>query len=136
MYCYNQCPQPWSRPPQTHTSTGDSLTFTGMSGTVSCGVTALFLGSWCTRFYCAIQESISQSCVSPGSSIVGFNGDLLQEGLCHTQVCCTQIPYPCGRPPPICTSTGDAQTQFCLSLCGVSGSWCNKGLFEPSEYFW
>ena len=29
----------------------------------------------------------------------GVNGDLLQEGLCHTQVCCTQSPYPCGRPP-------------------------------------
>ena len=24
----------------------------------------------------------------------GVNGDLLQEGLCHTQVCCTQSPIP------------------------------------------
>ena len=24
----------------------------------------------------------------------GVNGDLLQEGLCHTQVCCTQSPCP------------------------------------------
>ena len=24
----------------------------------------------------------------------GVNGNLLQEGLCHTQVCCTQRPYP------------------------------------------
>ena len=29
-------------------------------------------GSWCTRFCCAFQESISQSCVSSGSSIVGL----------------------------------------------------------------
>ena len=29
-------------------------------------------GSWCTRFCCALQESISQSCVSSGSSIVGL----------------------------------------------------------------
>ena len=28
------------------------------------------------------------------------------------------------------------QTQFCLSLCGVSGSWCTQGLFEPSENLW
>ena len=34
------------------------------------------------------------------------------------------------------TSTGDTQTQFCLSLCGVSGSWCAQGLFEPSEHLW
>ena len=34
------------------------------------------------------------------------------------------------------TSTGDAQTQFCLSLCGISGSWCAQGLFEPSERLW
>jgi len=26
------------------------------------------------------------------------NGDLLQEGLCHTQVYCTQSPCPCGSP--------------------------------------
>ena len=28
---------------------------------------------------------------------------------------------------PDCTGTGDAQTQFCLSLCGVPGSWCAQG---------
>ena len=28
-------------------------------------------GSWCTSFCCALQESISQSCVSSGSSMVG-----------------------------------------------------------------
>ena len=28
------------------------------------------------------------------------------------------------------------QTQFCLSLCGVSGSLCTQGLFEPSEHLW
>ena len=26
--------------------------------------------------------------------------------------------------------------QFCLSLCGVSGSWCAQGLFELSERLW
>ena len=38
------------------------------------------------------------------------NGDLLQEGLCHTQVCCTQSPCPCGRQPPTHSPTGDTQT--------------------------
>ena len=36
--------------------------------------------------------------------------------------------------PLTCTFTGDTQTQFYLSLCGVSGSWCTQGLFEPSEH--
>ena len=63
-------------------------------------------------------------------------GDLLQEALCHTQVCCTQVPCPCGSPLLTCTSTADTQTEFCLSLCEVSGSWCAQSLFEPSEHFW
>ena len=49
---YTQCPQPCSRPPVTHASTGDSWTHPGKSGSVSCWVTAPF--SWVlmhTRFY-------------------------------------------------------------------------------------
>ena len=59
------------------------------------------------------------------------NGDLLQEDLCHTHI---QSPCPCVRPLPTHTSTADAQTQVCLGLCGVSGSWCAQRLFEPSEH--
>ena len=35
-----------------------------------------------------------------------------------------------------CTPTEDTQAQFCLSLCGVPGSWYPQGLFEPSERLW
>ena len=66
----------------------------------------------------------------------GVNGDLLQEGLCHTQVYCTQSPCLCSSSLLTCTSTGDTQTQLWLSLCGVSGCWCTQGLFEPSEHLW
>ena len=31
-------------------------------------------------------------------------------------------------------SPKNTQTQFCLSLCGVSGSWCAQGFFESSEH--
>ena len=62
----------------------------------------------------------------------GANGDLLQEGLCHSQVYCTQSA--CGRPLLTCTSSGDTQTQFWLSFCGVPGSLCTQGLFESSEH--
>ena len=40
----------------------------------------------------------------------GVNGDLLQEGLCHTQVCHTQSRCPCSRPLLTHTSRGDTQT--------------------------
>ena len=82
-------------------------------------------GSWCAQgFVCALQESVSPVLCKFWWLYGGVNGDLLQEGLCHTQVCCTQSPCPCGSPLLTCTSTGDAQTQFCLSLCGVPGSCC------------
>ena len=49
-------------------------------------------GSWSTQnSVCFLQESISQSCVSSGGWV---NGDLLQESLYHTQVCCTRAPAP------------------------------------------
>ena len=94
-------------------------------------------GSWCAQgFVCALQESASLVLCKFWWFYGGVNGDLLQEGLCHTQVYCTQSPSPCSSPLITCTSTGDTQTQFCLSLCGVSGSWCAQGIFEPSEHLW
>ena len=54
----------------------------------------LCLGSWCTQSsVCALQESISPILCKFWQRYGGVNGDLLQDGLCHTQVCCTQ-PYP------------------------------------------
>ena len=86
-------------------------------------------GSWCTQgSACALQESISPALCKFWQLYGGVNGDLLQEGLGHTQVCCTQSPCPCGSPLLTHTSSGD-------SLCGVSGSWCTD-LFEPSERLW
>ena len=46
------------------------------------------------------------------------------------------VPLPLQQTAAGCTSTGDAQTQFCLSLCGVPGSWCTQGMCEPSEHLW
>ena len=83
---------------------------------------------------CALQESVSPVPCKFWWLYGGVNGDLLQEGLCHTQVYCTQSPCPCSSPLLTCTSSGDTPTQFCLILCGVSGSWCTQGMFEPSEH--
>ena len=131
MHCYTQCLQPCSRPPPTHASAGDSWTLTGKSGSVSCGVTA--------PFHCVLVHTrvcFSSVLCKLWQLYGGINGDFLQEGLCHTQVCCTQSPCPCSSPLLTHTSTGDTQTEFCLSLCGVSGSWFVQGLFEPSERLW
>ena len=58
-------------------------------------------GSWCTQgSVCALQESVSPVLCKFCQFYGGVNGDLVQEGLCHTQVCCT-LPYPvlCTRAP-------------------------------------
>ena len=118
-------------------ATRDPWTLTGKSGSVSCGVTALF--SWIlahTRFVYILQKSSFPVLCKFWQLCGGVNGDLLQEGFCHTQVYCTQSPCPCSSPLLTCTSAADTQTQFCLSLCRVSGSWCAQGLFEPSQHLW
>ena len=108
-----------SRPPPTHASTRDSWTLTRKS---LMGSLPLSPGSWCAQgFVCALQESVSPGLCKLWWLYGGDHGDLLQEGLCHTQVCCTQSPCPCRRPLLTRTSAGDTQTQFRLSLCG--GLW-------------
>ena len=121
-------PQPYSRPLPTHASVGVSWSLTGNSGSVSCGVTAPF--SWVlvlTRISFCPPKVCFSSRVYILAALWWVNGNLLQEGLCHTQVCCTQSPCPCSSPLLTSTSSGDTQTQFCLSFCGVSGSWCTQG---------
>ena len=64
-------------------------------------------GSWCAQgSVCALQESVSPVLCKFWWVYVGVNGDLLQEDLCHTQVCCTQSPCPYGRPLLTRTFTG------------------------------
>ena len=119
MYCYTQCPQPCSRPPLTHASAGDSWTLTGKPGSVSCGVTVPFSWVLVHKVLCVPSKSLFPSLCKFWQLYGGVNSDLLQEGLCRTHVCCTQRHCPYSSPPLTCASTGDAQTQFCLSLGGI-----------------
>ena len=109
----------------------------GKSGSVSCVGTAPFsrvlVG---TRFCLRPPRTYFPVLCKFWQLYGGVNHDLLQGGLGHTHVCCTQSPCPCGSPLLSCISTGDAQIQFFLSLCGVSGSWCAQGFFELSEHLW
>ena len=95
------------------------------------GSLLLFPGSWYAQSsVCTHQESISPVLCKFWKLYGGVNGDL-QEGLCHTQVYCTQSPYPCSRPVLTCTSTGDTQIQFYLGLCGVAGPGAHKVCLSP-----
>ena len=76
-----------------------------------------------------------QFCVRSGGSMVGLMATSSKRvmpfpGLLHPEAC------PWGWALLTRTSSGDTQTQFCLSFRGVSGSWCTRGLFEPSERLW
>ena len=124
-----------SMPPTLQQATTDPCLHRKLPDThkqVSSGGHCPFLpGSWCTRFCCALQESISQSYISSGGFIVG----LMATSSKRTYAIQTpRAPVPAAD--HCSTSTGDAQTQFCLSLCGISGSWCAQALFEPSEHLW
>ena len=88
-------------------------------------------GSWCAQcFVCALQESVSPVLCKFWWLYGGVNGDLLQEGLHHTQVCGTQSPCPCCRSLVTHTSAGETET-----LKGRSGSVSDehKVLFVPSK---
>ena len=59
-----QCPSPWCFPFLDHVSTGHSWTLTSNTGSVSCGNTALTLGSWWTQASFVPSYSLLQSCGS------------------------------------------------------------------------
>ena len=133
---YTQCPDPATghrRPTPPLETPGHSRASLGQSLWGHC---SFLLGPGAQVSVCALLESVSSVLCKLWGLYGGVNGDLLQEGLWQTQVCCTQSPCPCSTPLLTCTFIEDAQTQFWLSLCGVSGSWCAQGLFETSVRLW
>ena len=72
------------------------------------GLLLLSPGPCCTQgFFCALQVSVSPVLCKFWQLHGGVNGDLLQKGLCHTQVYCTQNPCPCRS--PLLTRTSSVQ---------------------------
>ena len=120
-YYYSLCPQPWSTASDPRLCWRLLDTPGQVCVSLLWGHCSFLLGPGAQGSVCALQECFPVPCKFWQLS-GGVNGDLLQEGLCHTPVCCTQSPCPCGRPLLTRTSSGDSQTQFWLSLCGVSGS--------------
>ena len=128
IHCCTQCPLPCTTNPclcqrllDTHRQVWVSLLW---------GHSSFFLGPGVHKILFVPSKSLfPPSCVGYGSSIVGLMA-LSSKGAyaipksaapSHTQICCTQSPCPRGSPLLTRTSTGDAQTQFCLSLFGLPG---------------
>ena len=108
MHCYTQCPEACSRPPQPTPlleTPGHSWASLDQSLVGHC---SFLLGPG------------AQGSVVPSKSLFprlykfwqlygGVNSDFLQEYLCHTQVYCTQRPYPCSSPLLTLISSVDTQ---------------------------
>ena len=136
--CCNQCPQP-------HGSHSQLTSLPETSRHLQASLAQSLVGSllpshrsWCTQgSVCALQESVSAVRCKFWWLYGGVNGNLLQEGLCHTQVCCAQSPCPCSRPLLTRTSTGDTQTLKGRSgsvSVGSLGPGVHKILCEPSKH--
>ena len=143
MHCCTQCPPPCSRLPPTYASAGDSWTLRASLGQSPVGSLLLFPRSWCAQgFVCALQESVSPVLCKFWWLCGEDNGDLLQEGLCHTQVCCTQspcCPWSAGhcQPMPLQETPGHSQASWVSLLwrpCSfLLGPGVHKVLFVPSK---
>ena len=95
MHCCIHCPPPCSGLPATHASPGEPWTLTGKSGSVSCGVTAPFSGSWRARgFVCALQEPVSPVLGKVWQLCGGAEGDILQEGCATPRTAAPRAPAP------------------------------------------
>ena len=102
------------------------------AGSVSCGSLLLSPGSWCPQAsVCALQESVSPVLCKFWQPYGGVNGDLLQEGLCDTQVCCTQSPCWSGRPRLTRAFAGHTHTQFWLSYVECLGPGAHRACWSP-----
>ena len=77
-----------------------------------------------------------QSCVSSGGSMVGLMANSSHGAYAIPRSTAPRVlPWQQSTADPW-RSSGDSQIQFCLSLCGVFGSWCAQGMSEPPECLW
>ena len=110
---------------------------------VSCGVTGHFFqvlmhtGFFvCLFVFCALQETVSQSCVSSGGSMVGLMVTSSKRAYAISRSAVPRAPDPvavhCWPIPPQETLRHGSV----LVPVGVSGSWGAQGMFEPTESLW
>ena len=119
---HHQLMPPLETPEHSQTRLGQSLV----------GSLLLSPGSWCTSFcLCPLRVYLPVLCKF-WQLYGGVNGDLLQEGVCHTQVCCTQSPCPCGSSLLTSTSAGEMLKHSSVSVSvGSLGPFVHKVCLSP-----
>ena len=123
---HHQSTPPLETPGHSQASLGKSLV----------GSLLFYPGSWCTQCsVCAHQESVSPFLFKFWQLYGGVNSNLLQEALCHTQVCCTQSPCPCGSSLLTHTSTRYTQTQSVFVSVGSLGPGALKVCLSPLSHY-
>ena len=101
------------------------------------GHCSFLLGPGAHKFLLVPSKSLfPQSCVNSDGSMVGLVATSSKRAYAIARSTAPRDPTPCSSPLLTCTSTGDTQTEFWLSLCRVSGYWCAQGLFEASKCLW
>ena len=136
MHCRTQCPQSCSRPPLTHSlpeTPGHSRESLGQS---LVGSLLLSPGSWCLQdSACALQESISQSCVSFGSSLVGLMVTSSKRAYATPTSAAPRAPVPVAvYHPHILPQEMLKHSSVSVSVGSLGPG--SQGLFEPSEHLW
>ena len=87
MHCCTQCPDPAAghcRPTPPPDAPGHSWASLGQS---LVGALLLSPGSWAHKVMFVLYKSLSPVLCKFWQFYGGVNGDLLQEGLCHTHIC-------------------------------------------------
>ena len=138
MHCLIQCSQPWSRPPQTCASAGNSRTLIGTSWSVSCvGHCSFLLGPGAHKVLFVPSKSLfPQSSVSSGGSLVRLMAISSNR---TNAIARTAAPR---APAPVAVHYWPIPLQETLKLSsvsvfvGVSVSWWTQCLFEPPECLW
>ena len=126
MYCYTQCPQPCSRPPDPHLCQRYPDTHRQVRGSLLWCHCSFLLGPG-AQVSVVPSESLFPS---PGSSMVGLMTTSSKRAYAIPKSAAPRAPVPAAdhhRPAP----PQQTLKHSCLSLCGVPGSWCIYGLFDP-----
>ena len=85
-----------------------------------------------TRFcFCPPRVCFPSPVLSSGGSMVGLMVTSSKRAYAIRRSAAPRAPAPAAG-----TLQETLKTQLWLSLCGVYGSWCLQGLFEPSEHLW
>ena len=131
IHCCTQGPQHYSRPLLTHASTGDSWTLMGKSGSVTCGVTAPFFCILVHTRFCLCPPGVYFPVLCKFWQLYGgVNGTSSKRKYAIPKSAAPRAPVPAAdhhRPAP----PQQTLKHSCLSFCGVPGSWCIYGLFDP-----